>query len=50
MILTQAEHNSPYLAGSFSLSYRLQLKSEDLAISENSGGRLLKSENTKQET
>ena len=36
MILTHAEHNSPYLAGSFSLSYRVQLKSEDLTIRENS--------------
>ena len=31
MILTRAKHNSPYLAGSFSLSYRVQLKSEDLS-------------------
>ena len=36
MILTHAEHNSPYLAGSFSLSYRVQLKSDDLTIRENS--------------
>ena len=32
MILTDAEHNSPYLAGSFSFNYRVQLKSEDLTI------------------
>ena len=31
MILAHAKHNSPYLAGSFSLSYRVQLKSEDLS-------------------
>ena len=31
MILTHAKHNSPYLAGSFSLSYRVELKSEDLS-------------------
>ena len=31
MILTHGEHNSPYLAGSFSFSYRVQLKSEDLS-------------------
>ena len=33
MILTHAKHNSPYLAGSSSLSYRVQLKSEDLSHS-----------------
>ena len=32
MILTHAQHNSPYLAGSFSLSDRVQLKSEDLSV------------------
>ena len=31
MILTHAKHNSPYLAGSFSLSYRVQLKYEDVS-------------------
>ena len=36
MTLTQAEYNSLYLAGSFSLSYRVQPKSEDLTIRENS--------------
>ena len=33
MTLTHAKHNSPYLASSFSLSYRVQLKSEDLSHS-----------------
>ena len=33
MILTHAKHNSPYLASSFSLSYHVQLKSEDLSHS-----------------
>ena len=33
MTLTHAKHNSPYFAGSFSLSYRVQLKSEDLSHS-----------------
>ena len=31
MTLTHAKHNSPYLAGSLSLSYRVQLKSEHLS-------------------
>ena len=35
MTLTHAEHNSLYLDGSFSLSYRVQLKSEDLTIGKN---------------